>query len=66
MGADRVRRYPVHDGEGAKPPSFDRVVRSLTDDELEDEILGRRGAPDYQAALLAEHERRAASPPVAS
>lgn len=58
--------YPMEDGRVAAPPNYDRVVRQLTDEELEDEILGKRGTPGYQEALVREHGRRAETPPVAS
>lgn len=67
MGGDgRLRRYHLGDNAGVTPPAHERVVRSLSDAELEDEILARRGEADYQAALVAEAERRAATPPVPS
>jgi hypothetical protein len=53
-----VRRYPYRDGDDATAPDYGRVVRTLTDEEIEEEILGRRGEPGYQLALLAEAERR--------
>lgn len=53
---DRV--YHIHDGD-ALPPSYERVVRSLSEADLEDELLSERGDPEYRAALVAEHERRA-------
>ena len=55
----RERDYPLHDGGEPRAPNYDRVVRALSDAELEDEILGKRGEPGYQLALLAEAERRA-------
>ena len=41
------------------PPNHERVVRALSEAELEDEIQAGRGEPDYQLALVREHERRA-------
>lgn len=54
-----ARRYRLSDDVAAQPPNFDRAVRVLSDEELEDEIRLGRGEPDYQLALLAEFERRA-------
>lgn len=54
-----VARYPYADGAPRKPPDFGRVAAGLSDADLEDEILAGRGEPDYQAALVHEHERRA-------
>ncbi len=60
MGAPHVGRYyPLEDAKGSRPPDYTRVVRALTDAELEEEILGRLGEPAFQLALLAEAERRA-------
>lgn len=53
------RYYPIEAGKGLRPPDYKRVVRALTDDELEEEILGKLGDPGYQLALLAEAEQRA-------
>lgn len=55
----RQTSYPYVGAEGERPPDYARVVRALDDAELEEEILGKRGEPDYQLALLAEHGRRA-------
>lgn len=60
MGAPRV--YPVAGPGNEQEPNF--PVRGLSDEELEDEILGGKGEPDYRAALLAEADRRSkAGPP---
>lgn len=59
MAAHVGRYYPVENGKHSEPPNYTRVVRSLTDAELEDEILGRLGTPEFQLALIAEAERRA-------
>lgn len=48
----------MQDGRPQIPPDYERVVRLLTDAELEDEILGRRGSHDFQAACLKEADRR--------
>lgn len=58
------RRYLIRDGEEV-PPSYDRAVRALTDAELEDELLSKRGEPGYRLALVAEADRRhaAGAPP---
>jgi hypothetical protein len=50
--------YRISRGEGVDP-SYDRVARALSDDELEDEILAGRGEAGFKLALLAEFERRA-------
>ena len=55
MIEDRI--YPIHRGR-TTPPEY-RIVQNLSDAELEDEILGRQGDPEYQRALLAEADRRA-------
>lgn len=47
----------------ATPPDYDRVVRLLTDAELEEEITGKKGEPEYQLALLREADRRAQGGP---
>lgn len=46
-------------------PDYDRVMASLSDAELEDEIAGGRGEPGYRLALVTEHERRARRGPPA-
>lgn len=61
------KRYAVGHVGPILEPNFDRVVRALTDADLEDEILSGRGEADYRSALVAEHERRArAGSPVSS
>ena len=57
-GPAKVYRYT--NPEKAKAPAFDRVISLLSDQELADEILAGRGAPDYQAALAAAQARREA------
>lgn len=63
MDASKPAVYPVAGPGAEQPPNFS--VRSLSDEELEDEILGRKGGPEYQAALVAEADRRskAGAPP---
>lgn len=51
--SDAALKYLHHAG-APSPPNYGRVVRSLTDAELLDEISNRRGDPDYQQALSAE------------
>lgn len=55
------RNYEYVSAEGRRPtpPNLAALAAAMTDDELEAEILAKLGAPDYQLALLAEHERRA-------
>lgn len=55
--------YPIRDGQSVRPPSHDRVARGLSDADLEEEILGRRGEADYQLALVREADRRAKTLP---
>lgn len=52
---------PPHLRDPAKVigPDYARVAVSLSDAELEEEILSGRGEPGYKLALVAEHERRA-------
>lgn len=66
MAGEKVKRgYPIVGAERrVLPPSYDRVVRAMPDAELEDEILGGKGEPGYQLALIAEQDRRSkAGPP---
>jgi hypothetical protein len=53
-----TRVYPVVGGGPQKPPDYGRVVRAMTDRDIRDEIAGRLGGSDYQAALQAEAARR--------
>lgn len=59
-GFGKARHYPIDKPGPDRPPDYSRVIRMLSDAELEDEILGRRGEAAYQLALLAEADRRAA------
>lgn len=55
----RPRRYAVREqGAVAKPPNYELAVRSLRDEELNEELRGERGDPGYRAALVAERVRR--------
>lgn len=51
---------PVHlrDPAQVRKPNYARTAQALSDADLEDEILSRRGEPDYQLALLHEWELR--------
>lgn len=53
------KRYAVGSVGPVLDPNYDRVVRALSDADLEDEILNGKGEDAYQAALIAEHGRRA-------
>lgn len=59
MNGKPVRRYEVHGEGGGRPPNFDRIMASLSDEDLEAEILGGKGELNYRLALLAEDTRRA-------
>lgn len=48
---------PFHAGT-ASPPQYDRVVRSLSNDELQQEATSGKGERGYQQAVAAELERR--------
>lgn len=50
---------PFHNDRPVTAPNYARVAADLSDADLEDEILQKRGDSDYQAALLAEFETRA-------
>jgi hypothetical protein len=53
------RRYPLGSTRrDARPPSYERVVRGLSDRELREEIDAGLGSEEYQQALAAEAERR--------
>lgn len=51
--------YRLRDDVAPLAPDYARVARALPEAELEEEILLKRGDPEYQLALLAELERRA-------
>lgn len=51
-------RYDDPDPPAPVAPNLAALARGLSDDELEAEILAKLGEPDYQLALLREHERR--------
>lgn len=53
------RSYPIDSGEPKSEPNYTRVVRSLSEEDLEAEILSERGERGYRLALLAEDTRRA-------
>lgn len=57
------RYYPVVGPGDKREPDYERVARTLTDAELEEEILGRRGDARYQLVLIQEAERRGQAPP---
>lgn len=59
--SSRSKVYEVAGSGPLKDPDYGRLARSLTDAELEDEILQRRGGFDYQAALVSELDHRAAT-----
>jgi hypothetical protein len=52
------RVYSVVGPGSDKAPDYERVARALTDADLEEEILSKRGEAAYQAALVAELDRR--------
>ena len=52
------RVYTTIGPEAYRPPDYARVVRSLTEAELRDELAARRGDPGYLAAVQAEIEHR--------
>ena len=54
------RRYDVVSNREPKDPDYERIVRSMSEEELDAEILAQKGDPGYQLALLAEFDRRAA------
>jgi hypothetical protein len=53
------RSYPIDSGEPKREPDYGRVVRGLSDQELEDESLSGRGDLGYRLALVQEDTRRA-------
>lgn len=53
-----TKTYGYTNASPTLDPNYARVARSLSDAELEEEILGRKGEPGYQAALVAELEQR--------
>lgn len=57
------RVYAVVSSTAIKEPDYGRIATTLTDTELEEEIFGGKGGPDYQLALLAEADRRGQKPP---
>lgn len=52
------RRYGYEDGVKASPPNFARIINSMNDTELAEEIEHSRGDDNYQAALRQAAERR--------
>lgn len=52
------RTYSIVGPDAYRPPDYDRVVRQLSDAELESEVAGGRGGPGYQEAARAELARR--------
>lgn len=53
-----MRRYPIESRQAKTPPAYDRVVKSLTDGQLRDELEHERGSNDYREAVRVELERR--------
>lgn len=59
MADKPTRYYAMDDGNPRSEPNYERVVRSLSEEDLEAEILAKKGDPGYQLALIVEHDRRA-------
>lgn len=53
-----VPSYPVTPEGREVPPSYDRVVRSLSDSDIDDELQVGLGSPEYQQALRDEAATR--------
>lgn len=62
MTTSRSEKPPVHyairDAKGELPPSYDRVLRALSDEDIVEELAVPRGEPGYQAAIHAEAVKR--------
>lgn len=50
--------FPYVSSAEEKEPDYARLARTLSDADLEDEILLGRGEPGYRLALITEHEAR--------
>ncbi len=52
------RAFPVVGNGEYRPPDYARVVRRLSDDEIQADLDAERGDPEYRAACVCELERR--------
>lgn len=56
--SERPKVFPVIGPAGEKPPDYERVVRTLRDEELRHELAAGRGGDGYLDAVRTELRRR--------